>query len=71
MYATGPLRVRLDPIALQSTRPAEVTRRDTNHVVIRAERLVLVEWDRCLHVAQLAGHGEAETPVLPGSGSGE
>lgn len=70
IYATGPMLVRLGPVIIPADPPTIIDRR-VNRVVVRAERSVVVEWDDCVHLAQLAGLDESTTPVIaPGSGSG-
>lgn len=67
MYATGPIRVHRAPI--RTTRDID---HEVNREVVRVDRLVLVEWDQCIHTAQLAwlGHTYSFPGAIPGSGSG-
>lgn len=67
IYATGPLTVRLGEVQTPAS-IAEAIHISANRVVVRAMRPATVEWDRCLHVAQLAGLSDDVTPVQ-GSGS--
>lgn len=57
LYATGPIRVRRGAVEQY---PADLSGvdRSINRLVVRVERPVLVEWDRCLHAAVLADLGE-------------
>lgn len=66
LYATGPIRVRLGDVRQY---PADLSgiSRSINRLVVRVERPALVEWDRCLHAAQLAVLGEQTSGF--GSGS--
>lgn len=52
-YGTSPLRVRLSDVEVLPDSMAEAVNRSTNTATFRAERSVVVEWDQCIHVAQL------------------
>lgn len=53
LYATGPVRVRLGAVQMLADDLSSSMDRATNLATFRAERPALVEWDRCLHAAQL------------------
>jgi hypothetical protein len=66
LYATGPIRVRLGDVHRYPEDLSGISR-SINRLIVRVERPALVEWDRCLHAAQLAALGEQTSDL--GSGS--